>query len=107
MREAQAGLCGCGCGRELGARVIAEHIWPVAMGNEGKPDALFRADCAAAKTRLDVAMIAKTKRMAMVHGQQARRSRAKSEGRHRPIPGRGFDRSLRKKMDGRVEKRDA
>lgn len=102
MREAQAGLCGCGCGRELGARVIAEHIWPVAMGNEGKPDALFRADCAAAKTRLDVAMIAKTKRMAMVHGQQARRARAKSEGRYRAIPGRGFPKNLRRTFDGRV-----
>lgn len=61
MREAQGNLCGCGCDRPLGERFIAEHLWTVALGNEAKPDALYRTDCAAEKTRTDIKLISKTK----------------------------------------------
>jgi hypothetical protein len=117
MHADQGGLCACGCDRPLGERYIAEHLWAVAMGNESKPDALFRADCAAAKTRLDLHLIAKTKRQRGEHGQQARRARRKAEGKAPLIQGRGFaqkaggqrvsrgfDTTLKKKMNGQVVK---
>jgi len=75
MLQAQNGLCGCCCGRELGARFIAEHGLPVALGNLSKPDHLRREDCASEKTREDVRQIAKAKRQGGETGQQARRAR--------------------------------
>lgn len=71
----QNGVCGCGCGQELGARFIAEHELPVALGNPNKPDCLLRWDCAKAKTVADVRRIAKAKRQAGEKGQRARRER--------------------------------
>lgn len=107
MRAAQQDACAL-CSGALGAGFIAEHSWPVAMGNEAKPDCLVCARCAADKTRGDIRMIAKTKRQAGLTGQQARRAKRKAEGRGklwpaRKITSRGFDRTLRKKFDGRVE----
>lgn len=109
MHASQGGLCGCGCDRPLGERYIAEHVWCVAMGNESKPDALYRADCAAEKTRNDIKLISKTKRQSgKITGQQARRARRKEEGRaplirsNPAMQSRGFDRTKTKKMDGRV-----
>lgn len=82
----QAGACSCGCGRALGDRYIAEHEIPVALGNASKPDGLRAWDCAAEKTKADLARIAKAKRQAGEHGQQKRRR----EGKTRPIRSPGF-----------------
>lgn len=105
MYADQGGLCACGCDNPLGDHYIAEHIWCVAMGNESKPDALYRADCAALKTTVDRKLIAKTKRQRGEHGQQARRARRKAAGDRPLIEGRGFDKTLRKRFDGTVERR--
>lgn len=58
--------------------------------------------CHAKKTREDVARIAKAKRQKLHH--ETGRSRAR---RGRPLQSRGFDRTLRKRMDGTVTKRVA
>jgi len=86
MFERQGGVCACGCGVALGAEegVIAEHTMPVAMGNEEKPDALWRKTCASEKTARDLTQIAKAKRQAGETGQQARRAR----GATKQIPAR-------------------
>lgn len=102
MMLAQEGKCGCGCGQKLGLRIIGEHTIPVALGNSGKPDALYREECALAKTRLDIWRIAKMKRQRGDKGQQARRK----AGKTKQIRSRGFDKSLRKRFDGSVVPRD-
>ena len=104
MRSRQGNLCGCGCERPLLKRCIAEHIWTVALGNAAKPDALFREDCAAEKTRTDRALIAKVDRQSLATGQQARRARRKEQGREPLMRGRGFDKSMTRKMSGVVER---
>lgn len=61
MAERQGGLCftfGC-----IGKPVIGEHFTPVALGNDQKPDCLLCKDCADAKTKRDIAAIAKVKRL--------------------------------------------
>lgn len=53
MWAAQKGLCGCGCGEALnegGKGDTGEHVWWfVSLGNEGKPDKLYRKACARKK----------------------------------------------------------
>ena len=71
-RAEQGDLCACGCGRPLGASIIREHTIPNFFV-PGKPDALWRKDCADAKTKTDMARIAKTRRQAGETGQQKRR----------------------------------
>jgi len=104
MRVAQRGICACGCGRELRSRFIAEHFYPVALGNAAKPDSLWREDCADEKTnglRGDKSTIARVKRHANAKTQYDKR---KAAGGSR-IKGRGFPKDVRKKMDGTVEKK--
>lgn len=75
MAEAQnhACACYCGCTASLGASgAIAEHTWPVALGNTDKPDRLLCKACAGRKTNgkphttygSDSHAIAKTVRLA-------------------------------------------
>lgn len=81
MREAQHGLCGCGCGKPLGKDFIGEHVWIlVAWGNEEKPDALWRKDCAADKTKRDLKAHARVRRLAGLTGQRKRRLERKARG---------------------------
>jgi hypothetical protein len=105
MAERQGHKCACGCGR--GGPFIAEHTIPVEMGNLNKPDCLLARPCAAAKTRKDRKDIAKAKHRAGETGQYKRRkARGYSLIRGKTkIESRGFDKSLRKHMDGSVSKR--
>jgi len=89
MIDAQGGLCfTTGCTR---APEIAEHWTCVALGNDQKPDCMLCGPCADAKTKRDIAAIAKVKRL----------QRGPRESK-RPIRSRGFDKSRTKKFDGTV-----
>jgi len=104
--DAQGGLCGCGCGERLqGAGDVGEHVWEfVSLGNDAKPDKLYRKDCARRKTigpRGDLNTISHIKQLAEGRTQYDKRKKA---GGSR-IKGRGFPKDVRKKMDGTVEKK--
>ena len=85
---------------------IAEHIHPVALGNAEKPDCLLCKSCADRKTNgtkattygSDKHAIAKVKRLAL---KQAKKWRKPA----RPMRSRGFEKTLRKKMNGEVVQR--
>lgn len=110
MYAKQNGLCGCGCGERLNANGkgdVGEHrFWFVALGCDEKPDALYRSECARKKTngpRGDINVIAHVKRLAEGRTQADKRAKngpkLKSNSKLRS---RGFDRSLSKKMNGKV-----
>lgn len=85
LAVAQMGLCGCGCGVKLDAireGVIDEHVQPLGLnGPNAMPNrSLWRRPCSAAKTKGDIATIAKAKR-------QEKLTRPK-EPSDRPIPAR-------------------
>ena len=112
LAQQQENRCGCGCGDKLERDAIGEHTTPVALGNDKRPDALYNYDCAYAKTygkpgRIggDIRDIAHIKRLAEGRTQFDKRQRngakLKSNGR---LQGRGFDTSLRRRMDGTVER---
>lgn len=76
----QEGRCGCGCGVRLdptGEGVIDEHVKALELlgSNDLANRQLWRKPCSTAKTKGDVATIAKAKRQAGETGQQARRER--------------------------------
>lgn len=106
MLLAQGGVC-AQCG---GAGPFdADHSDPVALGNEAKPDRMIcRRRCHLRKTAIDRKAIAKMAHLHLKTGQQARRARRKENGRRPLLPtkpfqaGRGFDKRLKKKMDGTV-----
>lgn len=103
MLIAQAGKCARGCGR--GGPFIAEHTVPVALGNDQKPDCLLCVPCALLKTnglRGDINTIAHVKRLREGRTQFDKRKEA---GGSR-IRGRGFDKSVSKRMNGEVVRRD-
>lgn len=111
---AQKGLCGCGCGELLNPRdegVVQEHVWWfVSLGNDGKPDKLYRKPCARKKTngpRGDINVIAHVKRLAEGRTQADKRAERGPKLRsNAKLTSRGFDKSLRKKMNGNVEPRN-
>lgn len=88
--------------------VIDEHLVPLADGGTNETDnrAFFCRPCAKPKTAKEARDRGKSKRIAEGRTQADRRAARKSEGRHRPIPSRGFDKSLRKRMDGRVVRKE-
>jgi hypothetical protein len=49
--------------------------------------------------------VAKADRQGGRSGQHARRSRAKAAGKHKPIAGAGFSKTLRRKMNGTIERK--
>ena len=108
--QAQYGLCGCGCGEPLRDKdegVVGEHVWWfVALGNDGKPDKLYRKPCARKKTngpRGDLNVIAHVKRLAEGRTQADKRAERGPKIRaNAKIQSRGFDKSLSKKMNGTV-----
>lgn len=109
MLVSQGGVC-AECGGP--GPFDGDHTTPVAMGNEEKPDRLIcRRTCHKAKTRGDVRVISKTRRRALLAGQQARRARRKAEGKRPLLPtkpleaGRGFDKTLTRGFDGKVRGR--
>lgn len=102
MRERQGGCCATfGC---QGKPSVAEHWYPVALGNDQKPDCLLCSACARQKTiglRGDISTIAKVKRLKNGKTQFDKR---KAAGGSR-IAKRGFVTWLKKKFDGTVEPR--
>jgi len=80
-----------------------DHIIPMSAGGKHVPKNCqathLRCNLVKAQTE-DVQMAAKCKRRAGETGQYARRQRAKEEGTHRPIAGRGFAGS--RKFNGEV-----
>lgn len=101
MWLSQEGRCGCGCGERLvKGEVDAEHSIPVALLGEAKPDSLWRRDCHKMKTKGDVRRIAKAERQGGRKGQWARRIKNGPQ-----IQSRGFDKTLRKKFNGEVERK--
>lgn len=110
MFASQRGLCGCGCGKPLaGKGDVGEHrFWFVALGCDEKPDALYRADCARKKTngpRGDINVIAHVKRLRDKRTQADKRAtRGPKLKSNAKLQGRGFDKTLSKKMDGSVVK---
>jgi len=93
----QEGRCGCGCGIKLQAdRIIDEHIQALDFlgSNELSNRSLWDRDCSKRKTARDLADAAKGKR---IRGETG-------TGRKQPIRSRGFDRTLRKRMNGTVVK---
>jgi len=99
------GNCGL-CGQPLCGRIDWDHILPLALGGIDEPSNLqpVHADgCHSEKTKLDIQRIRKADRQGgKKTGQWARRQRKGPQ-----MKSRGFDKSLRKKMSGVVERRDA
>lgn len=96
MKIRQGGCCftfGCDGKPEIG-----EHFTPVALGNDQKPDCLLCKPCADAKTKKDMGRIAKVKRL--------QKKAAGETKKKRPIQSRGFQKDVRKKMDGTVVSRE-
>lgn len=86
------------CGEWLGDVWHIDHRIPLAQGGAHAPsnwDALC-VSCHRQKTKADVGQIAKTKRIIKRETEGKKPSRLKS---------RGFSKTLRKKMDGTVERR--
>ena len=112
--QAQYGLCGCGCGEPLRDKdegVVGEHVWWfVALGNDGKPDKFYRKPCARRKTngpRGDLNTISHIKQLAegrTQYDERKKRGYSLIRGKTK-IESSGFDKSLRKTMRGKVERR--
>lgn len=98
----QEGLCGCGCGKKLNhltEGTIDEHVLPLWCGGTNDLDnrQLWRKPCAAKKTAQEAKERGHIKRIIKKSDPATRKPpRLKS---------RGFDRTLRKKMNGSVERR--
>jgi len=85
-----------------------DHIRPVATGGDNSLDncQLLCRPCNASKGVQEAQDAAKSDRQGGRSGQYARRQRAKEEGRHKPIAGKGFDKGWTKRMDGTTVKRE-
>ena len=99
----QNGRCKCGCGEKLqplSEGIIDEHRVALALGgtNDLSNRELWRKPCAKVKTATkDAPAIAKAKRLAArIDGTRRER---------KPIPSRGFDKSVSKGFDGKVRPR--
>lgn len=102
IMHTQRGFC-AGCGTKLYAGFFdADHIIPLACGgtNDLTNFQLICRPCHSDKTAgKDIPDAARIKRLRGETGQRARRERNGSK-----LKNRGFDKSLRKRMDGTVEK---
>ena len=78
----------------------ADHAHPHTLGGGNEPDNLRHLckPCHAIKTKTDVKAIAKCKRIARKLAGTWRQPKG------RKLTGRGFDKTLRRKMDGTVER---
>lgn len=86
----------------IAGRTEFDHILPVELGGSNDADNLQALTAAAhrRKTDADIARIAKANRQAGRKGQQARRAKNGSR-----LKSRGFDKTLRKKFNGEVERK--
>ena len=101
----QEGLCGCGCGQKMNAlsdKITDEHVKPLSMGgtNDLSNRELWLTECTKPKTAGEATVRAKAERQSGRKGQYARRKKNGSK-----LQSRGFDKSLRKKMNGKVERK--
>jgi hypothetical protein len=105
-------LCGCGCKQRLDFTkpklVTDEHLNSLFSGgkNELENRALWLSECSKPKTSAEAPGRAKVRRIEQGKTQADKRAAKKAEGRHRPIAGRGFDRTWTKRMDGTTIKRE-
>jgi len=86
--------------------IEVDHIKPLWQGGDNSlqnAQVLCRKHHAA-KTKREAPMRAKVKRQAGETGQRARREKRKANGTYKPIPSPGFSKTLRKKINGKVEK---
>lgn len=90
--------------RRQGAEV--DHITPAYVGGEPTVEngALLCGLCHKLKTVTDNKEAKRSNRLAG-NTQADKRARAKTEGRYRPIAGRGFSKDFKRRMDGTVERR--
>ncbi len=98
----QQGTCGCGCGESLDSGPVdVEHQLPVALGgsNDLENLSLWLRPCHKIKTRDDVKRIRKADRQRRYH-----ETGKSHQHRTRPIQSRGFDKTLKRKMNGEVVK---
>jgi len=88
----QDGKCGCGCGRKLDFTkprlVTDEHLTPLFSlgGNELENRSLWLTECSILKTSGELPDMAKVRRIEGKKTQADKRTKAKAEGRYRPIP---------------------
>jgi hypothetical protein len=107
----QMGKC-ASCGERLDfagkGQVVDEHIQPLFSGgtNETSNRELRCKPCATVKTSAEAPDRAKVRRIEQGKTQADKRAAKKAEGRHRPIAGRGFDRTWTKRMDGTTVRRE-
>ena len=97
------------CERKLGASEPwhAGHIKPHGQGGEtvienGRVECV---KCGKETAAHDTKVSAKSDRQGGRTGQQARRARRKAEGKPPLIQNRGFNKNLRQKMNGKIERR--
>lgn len=104
MLERQGGVCAICAGP---GPFDADHTWAVTDGNKGKPDRLICKPCHAPKSAGEKARAEKADAMAGRTGQYARRLRngATLKSRKANWPKRGFQTTLRRKMNGTIEVR--
>jgi hypothetical protein len=99
-------LCGCGCKRRLDFTkpklVTDEHLNSLFSGgkNELENRALWLSECSKPKTSAEAPGRAKVRRIEQGKTQADRRAQKKTEGKHKPIAGKGFAGS--RKFNGEV-----
>lgn len=91
------------CEKPLTGAVEYDHVIALALGGADDPEQInaVHAHCHKLKTKQDVSNIARAKR----------RERFMKEGRHRkrkgrPMQSRGFSKTFKRKLDGRVVKNE-
>lgn len=98
----QEGRCGCGCGQKLvfeAGQIRDEHLHQMATGggNELTNRSLWCLDCAKGKDKKDARARAKVRSLT--------KATKKSQKPKSKLQSRGFDKTLRKKFDGTVERK--
>lgn len=91
------------CGAKIRGTWIAGHIIPHSLGGKtvisnGRVECM---ECAVHTHEADTSTAAKCKRLMGLTGQRARREKHGSK-----LKSRGFDKTLRKRMNGKTERRD-
>lgn len=99
------GLCYlCGLKIGLGEEYDIEHVIPWALSFDDSDENLklaHKEGCHSSKTSKDRKSIDKAKRQGLERGQQARRKKEN----YRPMPSRGFDKTVTRGFDGKVRPR--